>query len=66
MHLTDQLAVLERARTPEALRTAILAHRAASATAAKNLLVPKPKPVETAKRPGQRQRKPLPARRRKD
>jgi len=51
---------------PEALRTAILAHRAASATAAKNLLVPKPKPVETAKRPGQRQRKPLPARRRKD
>ena len=51
---------------PETLRTAILAHRAASATAAKNLLVPKPKPVETAKRPGQRQRKPLPARRRKD
>ncbi len=50
----------------EALRAAMLAHRAAAAGAGKNLLVPKPKPAETTKRPGQRQRKPVPARRRKD
>ena len=50
----------------EELRAAMLAHRAAGEGGAKNLLVPKPKPVDSAKRPGQRQRKPLPARRRKD
>ncbi len=51
---------------PESLRAAILAHRAASQGSAKNLLVPKPKPAAPTGRPGQRQRKPLPARRRKD
>ena len=50
----------------EQLRAALLAHRAAGEGAGKNLLVPKPKPAETIKRPGQRQRKPPPARRRKD
>jgi len=50
---------------PEALRSAMLAHRAASKSGAKNLLVPKPKPVEPTTRPGQRQRKPAPTRRRK-
>jgi len=48
------------------LRAAMLAHRAAAAGAGKNLLVPKPKPAEPTQRPGQRQRKPVPARRRKD
>ncbi len=51
---------------PETLRAAMLAHRAAAESGAKNLLVPKPKPVEPTARPGQRQRKPMPARRRKD
>lgn len=51
---------------PETLRAAMLAHRASAESGAKNLLVPKPKPVEPTTRPGQRQRKPLPARRRKD
>lgn len=46
-----------------AILTAILAHRAAAKSTAKNLLVPKPKPAETTSRPGQRQRKPAPARR---
>ena len=50
----------------EDLRAAMLAHRAEAASGAKNLLVPKPKPVEAKARPGQRQRKPLPARKRKD
>ena len=50
----------------EQLKEALLAHRAAGEGAAKNLLVPKPKPAEEIKRPGQRQRKPAPARRRKD
>ncbi len=45
---------------PEQLRAAILAHRAAAAGRAKNLLVPKPKPESTQARPGQRQRKPMP------
>ncbi|HEX6735309.1 MAG TPA: hypothetical protein VF096_10885 [Azonexus sp.] len=48
------------------LRAAILTHRAAAASRAKNLLVPKPKPAEPKARPGQRQRKPLPARKRRD
>ena len=50
---------------PEQLRAAILAHRAASQGAGKNLLVPKPKPEGSQQRPGQRQRKPLSAQRRK-
>lgn len=46
---------------------AILARRAFAQAGGKNLLVPKPKAPEGARqRPGQRQRKPLPARRRKD
>ena len=44
---------------------AIVAHRAAGKTAAKNLLVPKPKPEAEVHKPGQRQRKPMPARKRK-
>ena len=53
--------------TAKQVCTATLEHRAAARLAAKNLLVPKPKPVDgSAQRPGQRQRKPLPARRRKD
>jgi hypothetical protein len=44
---------------------AIQAHRAAGKTAAKNLLVPKPKPEAEVHKPGQRQRKPMPARKRK-
>lgn len=52
--------------TTEQLGAAILAHRAASKQPLKNLLVPKPKAEDkSAQRPGQRQRKPLPARRRK-
>lgn len=61
---SDQEAVIV---TPEAIAAALLAHKAASAITAKNLLVPKPKAVDTSKsRPGQRQRKPMAARRRKD
>lgn len=45
-----------------AILAAVQAQRAAARSTAKNLLVPKPKPVENA-RPGQRQRKPAPARR---
>jgi len=49
--------VLEEAQ----FRAAILAHRAAAASTAKNLLIPKPKPEDkSVQRPGQRQRKPLP------
>jgi len=48
------------------VNAAITAHRAAAATTAKNLLVPKPKPEPEKHRPGQRQRKPMPARKRKD
>lgn len=36
------------------LGAAILAHRASKSSAGKNLLVPKPKPAEDSKRPGQR------------
>lgn len=50
----------------EAFRAAIVAHRAAAASTAKNLLVPKPKPEDkSVQRPGQRQRKPMPAARRR-
>lgn len=48
------------------VNAAIAAHRAAAAGTAKNLLVPKPKPEVDKQRPGQRQRKPLPTRKRKD
>ena len=44
------------------LKEAMLAHRAAAAGAGRNLLVPKPKPTGDIQRPGQRQRKPAPAR----
>ena len=51
--------------TEEQLRAAILAHRAAKAATGKNLLVPKPKPAEDSKRPGQRKPyQPFSARRR--
>lgn len=50
---------------PADVTTAIQAHRAAEKTAAKNLLVPKPKPEAEVHKPGQRQRKPMPARKRK-
>lgn len=53
--------------TAKQVCTAILAHRDSSKITGKNLLVPKPKAAESnTTRPGQRQRKPLPARRRKD
>lgn len=45
----------------EQLDAAILVHQASKEHAGKNLLVPKPKPVVDAKRPGRR--KPLPSRR---
>lgn len=47
--------------TPEQLRAAILAHRAGEESAARSLLRRKPQPEGDKKRPGQRQRKPLPA-----
>ncbi len=50
----------------ELLTAAITEYRAAAQGTAKNLLGPKPKPDGDKQRPGQRQRKPLPARRRKD
>lgn len=51
---------------PEDIRAAMLAHRAAAEGAGKNLLVPKPKTEDKSQqRPGQRQRKPAPTRRRK-
>lgn len=49
----------------EQVTAAIQAHRAAEKTTAKNLLVPKPKPEAEVHKPGQRQRKPMPARKRK-
>lgn len=52
--------------TLEELAAAVATHRAAGEGAGKNLLVPKVKPETEKARPGQRQRKPLPARRRKD
>ena len=53
--------------TAKTVCTAILEQRAAAKMTAKNLLVPKPNATDAATpRPGQRQRKPLAARRRKD
>ncbi|HSG21345.1 MAG TPA: hypothetical protein VLA64_00150 [Azonexus sp.] len=51
--------------TMEQLKEAIAAHKLAGESTAKNLLVPKPKPVEEVQRPGQRQRRPAPARQNK-
>ncbi len=50
----------------KALCTAILAHRAAQKSPAKNLLVPKPQAAEARTGPGVRRRKPMPARKRRD
>ncbi len=48
------------------IATAIRAHRSAASGAGKNLLVPKPKPADSDRqRPGQRQRRAPPPRRRK-
>lgn len=47
------------------LGAAILAHRTAVKGPGKNLLLPKPKAADADAKPGQRQRKPLPSRRRK-
>lgn len=53
--------------TAKQVCSAILAHRDSAKKPGKNLLVPKPKAADEGNaRPGQRQRKPLPARRRKD
>lgn len=53
--------------TTKEVCVAILAHRALAKRAGNNLLAPKPQATAGDKpRPGQRQRKPLPARRRKD
>jgi len=52
--------------TSNQLGSAILAHRAAGKNVGKNLLVPKPNAADNETKPGQRQRKPFPGRRRKD
>lgn len=53
--------------TEEQLGAAVLAHQATKKSTAKNMLVPKPKPAEDSKRPGQRKPyQPFSARRRKD
>ncbi len=53
--------------TEEQLGAAVLAHRASKNSTGKNLLVPKPKPAEDSKRPGQHKPyQPFGARRRKD
>ncbi len=49
----------------EDIKAAIQAHREAGKGGAKNLLMPKPKPMEDKPRPGQRQRKPAPKARRR-
>ena len=49
----------------EDIKAAIQAHREAGKGGAKNLLMPKPKPVEDKPRHGQRQRKPAPKARRR-
>lgn len=51
--------------TMEQVKTAVDAHKKACESTAKNLLVPKPKPVEEVQRPGQRQRRPAPTRQNK-
>ena len=71
-HVRDQLSMHQaKADQPaiviseEQLAEATLASQAAAKAAKKNVLVPKPKPAEEAKRPGLRQRKPMPKGRRK-
>lgn len=51
--------------SPERFDKAILTHRAAAQSTAKNLLVPKPKTDGDKSRPGQRQRKPMPTRKKR-
>ncbi|MBL8157774.1 MAG: Gfo/Idh/MocA family oxidoreductase, partial [Anaerolineae bacterium] len=51
--------------TADQVAEAILAHRATEKLKVKNLLVAKPKPEAEVQRPGQRQRRPMPARKRK-
>lgn len=46
--------------TPKQLEAAVLAHKTSAASPVKNLLAPKPKAAEEIKKPGQRQRKPMP------
>lgn len=53
--------VLDEAQVAAALQ----AHQAAAKSGGKNLLIPKPKPEAGPSRPGQRQRKPMPPRKRK-
>ena len=51
---------------PAALAEAVATHQAGALGSGKNLLMPKPKETDRNQaRPGQRQRKPLPARKRK-
>ena len=52
--------------TPEQVSAALLVHQKSGQSKAKNLLMPKPKTEDDNKRPGLRQRKPMPARKRKD
>jgi len=52
--------------TTTQVSSAIVAHRASGKNVGKNLLVPKPNASEAPPKPGQRQRKPFSARRRKD
>ncbi len=52
--------------TNKQICAAILLHRAAGKSSVKNLLIPKPQTAGGDIKPGQRQRKPLPAKRRKD
>lgn len=68
-HLSEYITRGEHANvvvTVEALKLAIQAHHKAGESKVKNLFVPKPKPAEATSRPGQRQRRPAPPRRRKD
>ena len=72
-HVRDDLSALPTRAdhapvqvAPAELQAAIAAHRASGEGSRKNLLVPKPKaPDSDRQRPGQRQRKPLPASKRK-
>jgi hypothetical protein len=52
--------------TTNQVSSAIVAHRASGKNVGKNLLVPKPNTSDAPPKPGQRQRKPFSARRRKD
>ncbi len=72
VNIKEKLAAFEAPTASETITlgtaqigAAIVAHRAAVNAPGKNLLVPKPKAADAESRPGQRQRKPLAARRRK-